>query len=203
MRTKEDNMVNRKNTLVIMGCSLLVMMLASCSGMFHRTFEEDVPRSELKRMGFSLDHYRPSEVLLTEDDKAKIQKLLGHPLKYYPKGLGYYREIRHGEIGDIVPIRFQTPYGRLVILVRIRWDSIDKIIAAQDVAKAGEPLVNDLFLSQFLGRTATSSYKVVKTPQDLLAAPNPIRPITGEPAISQEIADRLQEIMAIHAVDNF
>lgn len=196
-------MLNRNRLLVIMGCSLLVMMLASCAGMFHRTFEEDVPRSELKRMGFSLDHYRPREVLLTEDDKAKIQELLGHPLKYYPKGLGYYREIRHGEIGDIVPVRLETPYGRLVILVRIRWDSIDKIIAAQNLAKDGAPLVNDLFLSQFLGRTATSSYKAAKTPQDLLAAPKPIRPITGEPAISQEIADRLQEIMAIHAVDNF
>lgn len=195
-------MLNR-NTLFIILCSLLVMMLASCTGMFHRTFKEDIPQSELKRMGFSLDRYRQSEVLLTEDDKAKIQKLLGHPLKYYPKGLGYYSEIRHGEIGDIVPVRLETPYGRLVILVRIRLDSIDKIIVAQNITKDGRPVVNDLFLSQFLGRTVSSSYKVVKTPQDLLAAPNLIRPITGEPAISQEIADRLQELMAINSVDRF
>jgi hypothetical protein len=192
-----------RNILIIIVGSLFVMMQASCAGMFHWTFQEDIPQSELKRMGFSLDHYRPSEVLLTEDDKAKIQELLGHPLKYYPKGLGYYREIRHGEIGDIVPVRLETPYGKLVILVRIRLDSIDKIIVAQNITKDGRPVVNDLFLSQFLGRTATISFKVVKTPQDLLAAPNPIRPITGEPAISQEIADRLQEVMAINSVKRF
>ena len=195
-------MFNRNIRIIIVG-SLIVMMLASCAGMSHRTFKQDIPQSELEMMGFGLDRYRQSEVRLAKDDKAKIQKLLGHPLKYYPKGLGYYREIRHGEIGDIVPLSLETPYGRLVILVRIQLDSVDKIMTAQNVTKDGKPVVTDLFLSQFLGKTASSAYNVVKTPQDLVAAPNPTRPITGEPVISQEIADRLQEIMAIHAVDNF
>lgn len=197
-------MLNRNAPLII-GCSLLVMMLASCAGMFHRTFKEDIPDSELKRMGFSLDRYEEAEVVLTQEDKAKVQASLGHPLEYYPKGLAYYREIKrhYGEIGDIVPLRQETPYGKLLMLVRIKWDSIDKIIVIENVAKEGKPLVNDVFLSQFLGRTAGSSYEVVIPSQGLLTAQDNITPIVGEPAVSQEIAGRLHELMAIHAVDRF
>jgi hypothetical protein len=204
---KEDKMLSRniRNIMVIIVSSLLVMMLASCAGMFHSTSKDEIARSELKKMGSSLDHYEQRELSLTQNDKAKIQALLGHPLKYYPKGLRYYREIRHhyGEIGDIVPLYQETPYGRLVILVRIWWNSIDKIIVVENVTKEGKPVVNDIFLSQFHDKTASSSYKVVKTPQDLLTARTNIKPIAGEPAISQEIAGRLQEVMAIHAMDRF
>ena len=174
-------MLNRniRNIIVIIVSSLLVMILASCAGMFHPPCKDEIARSELKKMGLTLDHYEKRELTLTQDDKAKIQALLGHPLKYYPEGLTYYREIRHhyGEIGDIVPLYQETPYGRSVILVRIRWNSIDKIIVVENVTKEGKPVVNDIFLSQFHGKTASSSYKVVKTPQDLLTARTNIKPI--------------------------
>lgn len=201
---KEDKMLNR-NILLTIVCSLLVMMLASCAEMFHSTTKDEIAYSELKEMGWTLDHYEQREFTLTQDDKASIQKLLGRPLKYYTKNFRYYSEIRrhHGEIGDIIPLYQQTPYGRLVMLVRIRWDSIDKIAVVENVVKETKPIVNDIFLTQFLGKTANSSFKLVKTPQDLLAAQDNIKPIAGEPAISQEIADRIQELLTINAVDRF
>lgn len=197
-------MVHR-NAWLIVGASCLVMMLAGCAGMFHRTFHEDIPRSELQMMGWSLDRYEQAEVVLTQEDQAKVQASLGHPLEYYPKGLGYYREIKrhYGEIGDIVPLRMETPYGRLLILARIRGDRMDKVKAIENPLKEGKPLVSDVFLSQFLGRTASSSYEVVIPPQGPLTTQDGIRPIDGEPAVSQEIAGRLHELMAIHAVDRF
>ena len=196
--------LNRK-ILVIIGCSLLVMALVSCAGMFHPPSKDEVAYTELKEMGSGIDHYEKRELTITQDDKAKIQVLLGRPLKYYPKSLTYYREIRHhyGEIGDIVPLYQETLYGRLVILVRIWWNSIDKIAVAENVSKEGKPVVNDIFLSQFKGKTVSSSYKLVENRQDLLTAQDDIRPLAGEPAISREIAGRLQELMAIHAVDRF
>ena len=200
-----NQMLNR-NIIIIIAYSFLVIAPASCAGMFHPNCKDEVSNSELKKMGFSLDRYEKRELLLTQDDKAKIQELLGHPLTYYPKGwLTYYREIRrhHGEIGDIVPLYLETLYGKLVILVRINWDSIDKIVVVENIAKETKPVVNDAFLAQFLGKTASSSYKMVKTPQDLLTARENIRPIAGELAISQEIAEHLQELMVIHAVDKF
>ncbi len=189
----------------IIACSLLVMMLASCNGMSHSIRKDEVTYPELEKMGLSLDRYEIRELSISKDDEAKIATLLGHPLKYYPENLTYYREIRHhyGEMGDIVPLYQETPYGRLIILVRIRWNSINKIIVVENVTKEGKPVVNDIFLSQFHGKTASSSYKVVETPQDLLALRNNIRPIAGEPMISREIAGRLQEVMAIHEVDRF
>ncbi len=157
--------MHNRNTLIIIGvCWLLITMLGGCGKMFQWTFKEDIPQTELKRMGFSLDRYRQSEVLLTADDKAKIQQILGHPLRYYPKGFGFYNEIRHGEIGDIVPLKLETPYGRLIILARIKWYSIDKIIVSENVSKDGKPLVNEFFLSQFIGGTVSSSYKVATPP---------------------------------------
>lgn len=189
----------------IIGCSLLVMVLGCCAGTFHPPYKNEIARSELMKMGSGVVHFEQRELTLTQDDKVKLQALLGHPPKYYPKSLTYYREIRHhyGEIGDIVPLYQETPYGRLVILVRIWWHAIDKIVVVENVTKEGKPIVNDTFLSQFVGRTATSSYKTIKDPQDLLGARTNIKPIAGEPEISREIADRLQEIIAIHAVDNF
>ena len=189
----------------IIACSLIVMMLASCGGMSHSIRKDEVTYPELEKMGLSLDRYEKKELSISKDDETKIAELLGHPLKYYPESLTYYREIRHhyGEIGDIVPLYQATPYGRLSILVRIRWNAIDKIIVVENVTKEGTTVVNDVFLSQFHGKTASSSYKVVETPQDLLAVRNNIRPIYGEPLISREIAGRLQEVMAIHEVDRF
>jgi hypothetical protein len=181
------------------------MMLASCAGMFHSTTKDEIAYSELKEMGWTSDHYEQREFTLTQDDKPKIQKLLGRPLKYYTKNFRYYDEIRrhHGEIGDIIPLYQQTPYGRLVMLVRIGWYSINKIAVVENVVKETKPIVNDIFLDQFFGKTVSSSFRVVKTPQDLLTAKDNIKPIAGESVISQEIADRLQELLAINSVDRF
>jgi flagellar basal body-associated protein FliL len=201
---KEDKMLNR-NILLIIVFSLLVMMLASCAEMFHSTTKDEIAYGELKKMGWTLDYYEQREFVLTKDDKVKIQKLLGRPLKYYTENFRYYSEIRrhHGEIGDIIPLYQQTPYGRLVMLVRIGWYSINKIAVVENVVKKTKPIVNDIFLDQFFGKTVSSSFKLVKTAQDLLAAQDNIKPIAGEPAISQEIADRLHELLAINAVDRF
>jgi len=190
---------------VIIVFSLLVMMPAGCAEMSHSTNKDEIAYGELKQMGWTLDYYEQREFVLTQDDKAKIQKLLGRPLKYYTKNFRYYTEIRrhHGKIGDIIPIYQQTPYGRLVILVRIGWYSINKIAVVENVTKETKPIVNDIFLDQFFGKTVSSSFRVVKTPQDLLTAKDNINPIAGEPAISQEIADRLQELLAINSVDRF
>ena len=190
---------------VIIVFLLIVMMPASCAEMSHSTNKDEIAYGELKQMGWTLDYYEQREFVLTQDDKAKIQKLLGRPLKYYTKNFRYYTEIRrhHGKIGDIIPIYQQTPYGRLVILVRIGWYSINKIAVVENVTKETKPIVNDIFLDQFFGKTVSSSFRVVKTPQDLLTAKDNIKPIAGEPAISQEIADRLQELLAINSVDRF
>ena len=197
-------MLNR-NILLIIIFTLLVMMPASCAEISHSTTKDEIVYGELKKMGWTLDHYEQREFVLTKDDKAKIQKLLGRPLKYYTKNFRYYTEIRrhHGKIGDIIPIYQQTPYGRLVILVRIGWYSINKIAVVENVIKETKPIVNDIFLDQFFGKTVSSSFRVVKTPQDLFTAKDNIKPIVGEPGISQEIADRLQELLAINSVDRF
>jgi hypothetical protein len=197
-------MFNR-NILSIIVCSLLVMMMASCAEMFHSSTKDDIANSELNKMGWTLDHYEQREFVLTNANKVKIQKMLGRPLKYYTKNFSYYSEIRrhHGEIGDIIPLYQQTPYGRLVMLVRIGWYSINKIVVVENVIKETKPIVNDIFLDQFFGKTVSSSFKLVKTSQDLLTAQDNIKPIAGEIAISQEIADRLQELLAINAVDRF
>ena len=190
---------------VIIVFLLIVMMPASCAEMSHSTTKDEIAYGELKQMGWTLDYYEQREFVLTQDDKAKIQKLLGRPLKYYTKNFRYYTEIRrhHGKIGDIIPIYQQTPYGRLVILVRIGWYSINKIAVVENVTKETKPIVNDIFLDQFFGKSVSSSFRVVKTPQDRLTAKDNIKPIAGEPAISQEIADRLQELLAINSVDRF
>jgi hypothetical protein len=195
----------KRNIRLRIVCSLLVMMLASCSEMFHSATKDDIVYGELKKMGWTLDYYEQKEFVLTQDKKEKIQKLLGRPLQYYTKNFRYYTEIRrhHGKIGDIIPLYQQTPYGRLVMLVRIGWYSINKIAVVENIVKETKPIVNDIFLDQFFGKTVSSSFKLVKTPQDLLTAQDNIKPIAGEPAISQEIADRLQELMAINAVDRF
>ena len=190
---------------VIIVFLLIVMMPASCAEMSHSTTKDEIAYGELKQMGWTLDYYEQREFVLTQDGKAKIQKLLGRPLKYYTKNFRYYTEIRrhHGKIGDIIPIYQQTPYGRLVILVRIGWYSINKIAVVENVTKETKPIVNDIFLDQFFGKSVSSSFRVVKTPQDRLTAKDNIKPIAGEPAISQEIADRLQELLAINSVDRF
>ena len=197
-------MFNR-NMLLIIACSLLGIMLISCSEMLRSTNKFAIAYSELRKMGWTLDHYEQRELVLTQDDKVKIRKLLGRSLKYYTKDFKYYREMRrhHGEIGDIIPLYQETPYGSLVMLVRIRWYAIDKIAVVENVFKKTKPIVNDIFLDQFFGKTVSSSFKLVKTSQDLLTAQDNIKPIAGEPAISEEIADRLQELLAIHAVDRF
>ncbi len=164
-----------------------------------------LPLNPLKRGGGlnELQGYQKGYLALTPAQRARVKDLLGHSLKYYPQGLSYFYQaetkkvgrakINLGERAEVFPISQQTPYGRLQILVWIDGDDIDKITVVKNVLKDHKPLVTDAFLNQFIGKSLP----------ELLTNSGNIRPIAGEPAISQEIATQLQEILAIYDIGRF
>lgn len=175
---------------------LLVMALSSCAGAF-RPSPKEVGLNELKL------HYQKGHLSLTPEQKARVEVLLGRHLRYYAQGCEYFCEketkkigrakIHLGEREEIFPIYQKTPYGQLVMLVWIDGNDIDKIAVVKNVLKDHKPLVTDAFLNQFVGKALPK----------LLTNQGNIKPIAGEPAISQEIAERLQELLAIYDIIEF
>jgi len=181
-------------------CILLISLPCGCAETPHAEHGQEMALHEMKR-GHLFGWVEKQHVSLTDqqiDELARYGIKIGEP----EKAVVYYSmTTRRGrsEMAKAFPVKGEGEFGSFELVV-----DIDRTITIQEIHIlknpkdcTGQPVINKIFIEQFIGKDLTSSFELAKESEDVLTTPAKIRPIRMAPITSENIAKELRKWLAI------
>ena len=146
--------------------------------------------------------YEHRKVTLTKSQRKKISQILDTqiPVEKVVKYFKAHKWKGMGVSGDIFVVSGESAYGPYRILVLIEGHSVSKLIQDKPIFKEGHLIINQEFLSQFVGRHLEQSFEIARTPEERLYTPTKIKPIANEMELSREIALKIKKALAVAVI---
>ncbi len=143
---------------------------------------------------------------LSLEESRTINKLYGEEISQEGNFIVYYNA-RHMKPlypltkGNIFLVHTNEEKNKsLTLLVCTTKGRVDEVILKSNFVVGGKRVIPAEFLEQFIGRSLGDSWEMAKVPSDFLSLPNKIRPISGYPKISEELAKAMRRVLVLASV---
>ena len=181
-------------------CTLLVLLPCGCAEMPHAEHGQEMALHEMKK-DRSFGWVEKQHARLTDqqiDELVQYGVKIGEPEKTF---VYYSMTTRRGrsEMAKAFPVKGEGEHGPFELVVDVgRTIMVQEIhIVKNPKDCTGQPVINKDFIEQFIGKDPTSSFELVKEPEDALTTPAKIRPIRMAPITSEKISKELKKWLVI------
>ncbi|MFO0794339.1 MAG: inositol-3-phosphate synthase [Candidatus Brocadiaceae bacterium] len=186
-----------KNQLV---CILLILLPCGCAEMPHVDHVQELNLYEIKK-NHPYWWVEKQHIRLTDQH---IDELAHYGIKIaeFERTIIYYSmTTRRGrsEVEKAFLIKGKGEYGPFELIV-----DIDRTITIQEIHivknptnNTGNPVITGDFIEQFLRKDLTFSFELSKESEDVLTAPDKVKPIRSAPITSEKITKELKKWLVI------
>jgi len=176
-------------TLISGGCTSITRAL------YHEPHEISV--SDARKV-YDYDDYSDHHRKLTLEQSRSINDIYGKEISREGDLIAYYHARRRKPLRDTADIFLVHARGegsQLDLIVSTRERIVEQIVAKNNFNSEGKAVIPNEFMQQFIGRSLQGSWQVAEKPQDLVALPSMIRPISGRLKISKEITSNIRKAL--------
>ncbi|MCF6155084.1 MAG: hypothetical protein E3K36_07485 [Candidatus Brocadia sp.] len=181
-------------------CILFVSLPCGCAEAPHAGHGQEMTLYEIKKqhpyLWVEKHHVYLSEQQMNELTRQGIEIGEGERTVVY-----YSMTTRRGrsEVEKAFPVRGEGEHGPFELIVDIeRTIAIQEIHIVKNPAdRDGNPVIDNDFIEQFIGKDVTSSFEVIKGSEDVFTTPTKIRSIRNAPITSERIAKELRKCLAV------
>ncbi|MFQ5779243.1 MAG: hypothetical protein ACE5HN_00485 [Nitrospiria bacterium] len=150
------------------------------------------------RKVYHYDDYSDRHKKLTSEQSRSINDLHGEEISREGDLIAYYHAKKRKPLrdkADIFLVHVRGEGSQLDLIVSTRGRIVDQIVVKNNLIREGKPAVPNEFLQQFIGHSLQDSWQMAEKPQDLVALPSMIRPISGRRKISKEITSNIRKVL--------